>query len=53
MDLQHNVLASEKRNHEIAFQMVFKSLVKKELKVSLIYKLLIYININVHIIIII
>ncbi len=33
MDLQHNVLASEKRNHEIAFQTVFKALVKKELKV--------------------
>jgi len=32
IDLQHNVLASEKRDHEIAFQMVFKSLVKKELK---------------------
>jgi len=32
VDLQHNVLASEKRDHEIAFQMVFKSLIKKELK---------------------
>ncbi|OUM60248.1 hypothetical protein PIROE2DRAFT_14023, partial [Piromyces sp. E2] len=32
IDLQHNILASEKRDHEIAFQMVFKSLVKKELK---------------------
>ncbi|ORX60169.1 hypothetical protein BCR36DRAFT_408528 [Piromyces finnis] len=32
IDLQHNVLVSEKRDHEMAFQMVFKSLVKKELK---------------------